>query len=129
MQGEAAFQFSQAWAAALPAVAGYVGAVVGDRHATDDLVQEAALAAFRAYASYAPERPFTAWALGIAKHKVHDHWRRLAQGRQVPADPALIDALADCAVEMDEELSEQRAAMKYCLGRVGGRAWDLIKGR
>lgn len=126
---EAAFRFAQAWAAALPAVSGYIGAVVPDRHAADDLVQEVALAAFQNRATWRTGLPFTPWALGIARNKLHDRWRRLARGRHQVADPALLDDLAALAGAMEDELAEERRALEECLRTLGGKAAALVQGR
>jgi RNA polymerase sigma-70 factor (ECF subfamily) len=123
-----AFRFASLWADAQPAVAGFVAALVPDRHAVDDLVQEVALAAFEDFASFDGQRPFTSWAIGIARHKVHNRWRSIARGKVAVGDPALIDRLAEVAVELEDDLSEERRALRDCLDGVEGRAWEAVRG-
>lgn len=121
-------RFAQAWAEALPAVAGYLTALLPDRHAVDDLVQEVALTALRAFPAYDQGRPFAAWALGIARHKLHDRWRALARGRHLVADPALLDDIAALAEELEDDLAEERQALQRCLRGLGERAWAVVRG-
>jgi RNA polymerase sigma-70 factor (ECF subfamily) len=121
------FRFARAWAEARPAVEGYLAAVVRDRHAVDDLVQEVALAAWTGFAAYTADRPFLGWALGIARHKLHDRWRDLARGRLAVADPGLIEALAVIADDEEDDLAQRRRALRDCLSGIRGRAWDVLQ--
>jgi RNA polymerase sigma-70 factor (ECF subfamily) len=43
----------------------------------DDLVQEVFLAAWKSLNEYRGESPLRAWLLGIARHKVEDHYRSM----------------------------------------------------
>jgi RNA polymerase sigma-70 factor (ECF subfamily) len=122
------FRFARAWAEARPAVEGYLAAVVRDRHAVDDLVQEVALAAWTGFAADDPSRPFLGWVLGIARHKLHDRWRDLARGRLAVADPVLIETLAVAAEADEEDLAQRRRLLRDCLATVRGRAWDILQG-
>jgi RNA polymerase sigma-70 factor (ECF subfamily) len=85
---------------ALPEVHGYLLARCGQRALAEDLTAETFLAAVRA------DGPVTvAWLIGTARHKLVDHWRRLAReerglrlldgGRPDAEDPwdAEVDAL------------------------------------
>lgn len=124
-----AFRFASRWAEARPAVEGYFAALVADRHAVDDLVQEVALAAYEGFTAYDEERPFRAWVLGIARHKLFSRWRDLARGRLVVGDPARADTYAALAIEMEDELAEERSALRACLERLQGRAWAILRAR
>jgi RNA polymerase sigma-70 factor (ECF subfamily) len=123
----AAVRFTMLWAQAHPVVAGFVGGMVSDKSAVDDILQEVALALFSSFASYDPARPFVAWALGVARHKVHDRFRANARSRQVIHDPELLEALAEVSEQMGDELEERRAALQECLRQVEGRPWDLLQ--
>jgi RNA polymerase sigma-70 factor (ECF subfamily) len=59
--------------ASLPAVYGYLLRRCGDRTLAEDLTAETFLAA----AGALPGAPLsTAWVIGVARHKLVDHWRR-----------------------------------------------------
>lgn len=119
--------FTQLWTAAHPTVAGFVRGLIPDRAAVDDILQEVALALYNNLASYDPTRPFVAWALGIAKHKVQDRWRSLARSKQVIRDTQVLEAMAAVSAELDDELDSRRRALQECLGQVQGRAYDLVR--
>lgn len=62
-------RFTRLWTAHQPAVSGYLNALVRDRLAAEDLLQETALTALRIFSEYDPQRPFVAWILGVARFK------------------------------------------------------------
>jgi RNA polymerase sigma-70 factor (ECF subfamily) len=121
------WRFTQLWTAAHPTVAGFVRGLVPDRAAVDDILQEVAVALFAQFADYDQTRPFVAWALGIAKHKIQDRWRSLARSKQVVQDAAVLEAMAEISAEMDDEFEARRAALQECLSQVQGRASDLLR--
>jgi RNA polymerase sigma-70 factor (ECF subfamily) len=80
---------------ALPQVYGYLLARCGVRTVAEDLTAETFLAAVAACRRQPPPVPTTGWLVGIARHKLVDHWRateREQRGlRAVDADPGRED--------------------------------------
>ncbi|MBL8240166.1 MAG: sigma-70 family RNA polymerase sigma factor [Bryobacterales bacterium] len=68
----------------------------------DDIVQDSFLTALRSIANYRGDSPLRAWLLGIARHKVEDHYRarlrlvELPEEGELAGDPGL-DSLIDRA--------------------------------
>lgn len=61
----------------IPAVAAYVRHKLSPcTDATNDIVQDVFLAAWQNRGVYRADSPLRGWLLGIAKHKVQDHFRR-----------------------------------------------------
>ncbi len=56
----------------------YALARVGEVALAEDLVQETLLAAWRGRASFAGQASESTWLVGILKHKIADHFRRVA---------------------------------------------------
>lgn len=84
---------------ALPRIFGYFLPRVGGRvHVAEDLTQETMLAAVRTDACLAADEPI-AWLFGIARHKLHDHYRRQDRERAqfAASDPEFEEAIADQA--------------------------------
>lgn len=65
---------------ALPDVYGYLLRRCGSETVAEDLTSETFLAAVDAVQRDAVEQLTTAWLVGVARHKLLDHWRR--QGRE-----------------------------------------------
>jgi RNA polymerase sigma-70 factor (ECF subfamily) len=76
---------------ALPEVYGYLLARCGSRALAEDLTAETFLAAVAAVRRHPPPVLTTGWLIGIARHKLVDHWRaaeREQRGlRAVGAEP------------------------------------------
>ncbi len=68
-----------AYADALPHVYGYLLSRCGQRALAEDLTAETFLAAVDAVRSRRPAPLTRAWLVGIARHKLADHWRREAR--------------------------------------------------
>jgi RNA polymerase sigma-70 factor (ECF subfamily) len=62
---------------ALPHVYGYLLARCGDVPLAEDLTAEAFLAAVHAVRKPDAAEPSVAWLIGVARHKLADHWRRV----------------------------------------------------
>ena len=55
--------------------------------AVDDVVQEVFLAAWKSLSNYRGGSPLQGWVLGIARHRVEDHYRQLLRNAQFVDDP------------------------------------------
>jgi RNA polymerase sigma-70 factor (ECF subfamily) len=64
---------------ALPEVYGYLLSRCGQRHLAEDLAEETFVAALAACHRTAPPDLSVAWLIGVARHKLVDHWRRVAR--------------------------------------------------
>ncbi|ANI38323.1 RNA polymerase sigma factor [Mycolicibacterium vaccae] len=73
---------------ALPAVYGYFVRRCGDRGAAEDLTSETFLAAMDAARKPSPPELTVPWLIGVARHKLADHYRRRHDRHSVPmAEP------------------------------------------
>jgi RNA polymerase sigma-70 factor (ECF subfamily) len=77
---------------ALPQVYGYLLRRCGRRETAEDLTAETFLAAAAAVQRRDPPPVDVGWLIGVARHKLADHWRRQAREerglRAVAADPS-----------------------------------------
>ena len=92
---------------ALPHVYGYLSARCGARTLAEDLTAETFLAAVDASRRDDPPPMSVAWAIGVARHKLVDHWRREARDHR--RLQALADASPDVADPWDAQLDAVRA--------------------
>ncbi len=80
---------------ALPVVYGYLVSRVGDRTTAEELTSEVFLAAVDATRKPAAPAIDTGWLVGVARHKLVDHWRRREREERkltaVAAQPAVDD--------------------------------------
>lgn len=81
---------------ALPQVYGYLVSRVGSPAVAEDLTSETFLAAVTAVEAGTLRQPTVAWLIGVARHKLVDHWRR--QGRE----DRRLHAVADLTETVDD---------------------------
>ncbi|GBG40767.1 RNA polymerase sigma factor [Mycobacterium montefiorense] len=93
---------------ALPAVYGYFVRRCGDRGAAEDLTSETFLAAMDAARKAEPPPMSLAWLLGVARHKLADHYRRGPDRLSVPMAelPEPVDTADDWDTELDRMVAE-----------------------
>lgn len=70
------------YAEALPHVYGYLLARCGDPGLAEDLTAESFLAAVHGARTAGAPDPSIPWLIGVARHKLADHWRRVERERR-----------------------------------------------
>lgn len=118
----------------------FLGAVVRDRQDRQDVFQDVALTLWRKFDQYDPQRPFGAWARGIAAKKVLQHRAKSGKNPTAfspqaigaiveameriesrrPAWPTALDALEKC-VELLPDNSRNLLEMRY------GNEWPVAR--
>jgi RNA polymerase sigma-70 factor, ECF subfamily len=88
---------------ALPHVYGYLLARCGDTGLAEDLTAESFLAAVHAVRTPGAPDPSIPWLIGVARHKLADHWRRAEREqrglRLLDGEPARVDDPWETAVD------------------------------
>lgn len=105
----------------------YILSLLPDRSLADDVLQETNLVLWRKAADYDPERPFLAWAFGIARHQVMAARRDAGRDRHVFNDQ-LVELLAD-EHSTDDHASPVQEALESCLRQLPGQQRELILAR
>ncbi len=121
-------QFLTRFLAIQPSLRSYVQALVGPESDCDDLIQEISLVLWREFPHYDSQRPFIAWAIGIARNQVARYRRDHAIRRRRFSDQAEA-ALGVAFIELEDEFRERRSALRTCLGRLGPKAHELLRMR
>jgi len=84
----------------LPQVYGYLVARLGSAATAEDLTSETYLAAVAAIRQGTLAEPTTAWLVGVARHKLVDHWRRQTREQR------RLSAVANLGDETDDPWDE-----------------------
>lgn len=106
MRPDPAFGLLELYDAALPHVYGYLLSRCRDVPLAEDLTAEAFLAAVRAVRRPDAPEPTVAWLIGVARHKLADHWRRMAREER---GLRLLDSEPSAEDPWDDELDAIRA--------------------
>ena len=114
------------WTAAQRTVAAFLRTLVPDPHQSEDLLQRVALVIVRKFSQYDRRRPFTAWAIGIAKQEVLAHRRHRKTDRHL-FDDSMVERIALTYEDhLSDGLSEFRDALQQCLEKLQGRTRKAI---
>jgi RNA polymerase sigma-70 factor (ECF subfamily) len=114
------------WTLAQPKVSAFVTSVVRDFHDRDDIVQDIAVAVFESFDSYDSDRPFVAWAMGVARNQVRLYLRRCQRDRLV-FDPATIECLEAAFTGVPAGESRELDFLQDCIRELDGRGRQLCE--
>lgn len=108
----------------------FIGAMIRDPAAREDIFQEVSMILWNSFAKYDRSRPFGAWARGIAARKIlESHRVRARLPETVP--PEVIEAVAE-AFESDSSPSvwqKRETALNKCIEQLPERSGSLIADR
>lgn len=78
----------------------------------DDIVQDTFLIALRSMQNYRGDAPLRAWLLGIARHKVEEHYRSRLRHPSVPEEAADLELIEDPGLDeiLDRCSAEERVS-------------------
>jgi RNA polymerase sigma-70 factor (ECF subfamily) len=122
-------EFAVLWATAFPRVRVFVLMCVPKYHDAEDVIQETAVAAASDFESYDRQRSFTAWVLGIARHRVLRHWRTSGTGQLILFDDETLARVEDALAKVDMQPDQTHEALEACLGGLTPRARRLVEHR
>lgn len=97
--------FEDALSPHINSIYGFIRARVGDRFDADDIMQETLIALWKG--GYSGKSSYLVFALGVARHKIADFYRRRRIEPQLPSDAAAVDEL---------ESIEAAADIRFALG-------------
>jgi RNA polymerase sigma-70 factor, ECF subfamily len=103
----------------------FLGSVVRDWHARDDLFQEVTLILWRQFDRYDRSRSFGAWARGIAAKKVMQNWEQ-SQRRPTLLPPEAVQAMLEAYDRTEQSASPELEALEHCLERLAAEPHRLF---
>jgi RNA polymerase sigma-70 factor (ECF subfamily) len=109
--GERSRAFLALYDRALPEVYGYLLDRCRDVPTAEDLTSETFLAAVQALDAHDTPALSVAWMIGVARHKLADHWRRRARETRASAAMGVDDTTED---PWDAHLDQLRAHEVLC---------------
>ena len=117
-------QAARLWTVAQPTVSAFVASVVRDFADRDDVLQETAVAVLESFASYDSARPFTAWAIGVARNQIGLYLRKRRRDRHY-FDDALVEQLAEAFARIPAAEAGKLRRLNDCMQGLDGRARQL----
>ena len=109
-------------------VRAFIGSLVRDPHAREDVFQEVALICWRSFDRYEKARSFGAWARGIAANKMLQLWDR--RGRQpVAFPPKTVEAILAAFDRTEQDASPRLDALRRCIDGLPDKSRQLLSYR
>lgn len=103
----------------------FIGALIRDAAARDDIFQNVALTLWESFDRYDPSRSFGAWARGIAAKKVlHEHRSNARFPLVFP--PEAVQTLLDAYERTETPEAPRRAALRDCLDQLPERTREIL---
>ena len=103
----------------------FVGAVVRDVHAREDVFQDIALTLWQQFAHYEQDRSFGAWARGVAAKKLLERWNR-DRRVPIPFSPEAVRLLVEAAERAQTRPSPSFDALEHCLAKLPEKSRRLL---
>ena len=107
---------------------GYIFTLVQDRHATEEILQEASTVLWKKFNQFKPGTDFGAWAMKVSRFSVFE-WRRRQAKLPLPMDDELLESLSEKALELSCDAEAQLEALENCVGKLSERDQALIADR
>ncbi len=104
----------------------YIGSLVRDRAARDDVFQDLALTLWKSFATFDSSRSFGAWARGVATNKILQAKRKSARF-PVPFAPEVIQAVQEAYDRLEAPAGEREEALSACLEALPGSSRTLLE--
>ena len=102
---------------------------IGSFHDAEDVLQEVAISVAKNYGTYDPERPFIAWALGIARNHMLMYFRRYHRDRLV-FNEQVVASIGHHLESLAEEPSDNRREhLHECVKQLDERRRRLVEMR
>lgn len=91
----------------------------------EDVLQQVAAAIAERFDEYDPDRPFVAWAIGIARYKVLEH-RRTLNADKLIFDVETLDQISRIYEKRTERFGQMNQALEYCMAKLTSRGKKLM---
>jgi RNA polymerase sigma-70 factor (ECF subfamily) len=108
-----------------PVLRGYLLAWLRDFHRAEEVLQQTSLELWARFDAYHPDRPFKAWALGVARNQALKELRRANTAPEL-VRPDVLEAVAGTYAAMADRLEPRRRALQACIGKLSKALRSLV---
>jgi RNA polymerase sigma-70 factor (ECF subfamily) len=103
----------------------YIYALVPNRYDAEDLLQETCVVICEKFHEFEEGTDFVAWACQIAYWRIRYARQKFARSKVI-FDQEIVDAIAQTAGTMTDELDDRHVALANCLQRLPARDRELL---
>lgn len=114
------------WTRAQSAVAAFISSIVPGFQDSDDILQQVAVAVIKNYDKYDSDRPFVAWAIGIARNEILMYHRKNSQSKLIFATE-IIQKISEVYEKESEKFYDTRKALDVCIKKLKGHSRRMLE--
>ncbi|TWT97849.1 RNA polymerase sigma factor CnrH [Botrimarina colliarenosi] len=126
-ESERRCDFATLWAESYDKLRTYVRIFVPLLHDADDVLQDTAVAIAKDFDKYDPSRPFLEWAIGIARNRVLQYYRKRGRDRRMIFDVDTISKIEGSLMELEPHIDSYEESLEFCLQKLPDRARRLLE--
>ncbi len=119
-------EIARLWMQVQPNLIAFIAAAVQDFCDAEDVLQDVAQIIAERFESYDRSRPFIAWAIGIARVKIADHYRE-RQRNGFTLSEASLEHLSAATVRAEPGMSDRHHALEQCLKLLPSKSARMIR--
>ena len=119
--------FATLWAESYDKIRTYVRIFVPVWHDADDVIQETAVAIAKDFEEYDPERPFLEWAIGIARNRVFQYYRKRNRDRRMVFDVETVYRIESSLLELESQVDDYIESLERCLNKLPKRSHHMLE--
>lgn len=119
--------FATLWAESYDRLRTYVRIFVPVLHDADDVLQDTAVAIAKDFEKYDPDRPFLEWAIGIARNRVLQYYRRRGRDKRMVFDVDTVLRIEGSLMEIDSQVETYEEPLEFCLEKLPGRSRRMLE--
>lgn len=113
------------WGKAQNSVKAYIHASVLNAHDREDVLQSTVQYLIEHFAEYDPQRPFIAWAIGIARYRVLDYRQKQSIRRRELGGDAL-QMVTDAFIDHFDDFEPRSDALRQCLQMLSQKQLRIV---
>lgn len=113
------------WGNAQNSVTAYIHVAVPNVHDREDVLQSTVQYLIEHFAEYDPQRPFIAWAIGIARYRILEYRQKQARrGKEIGGDA--LQLVSEAFIEHASDLEPRSEALKQCLQMLNKKQLRIV---
>jgi RNA polymerase sigma-70 factor (ECF subfamily) len=124
---DARIDFATLWAESYERIRAYVRISIPSLHDSDDVIQETAMAIAKDIDRYDPSRPFLDWAIGIARHRILQFYRKRGRDRRMIFDVDTLMAIEQGFLAAEPKFNDYQEALQVCIDHLPKRAKKIVE--
>lgn len=119
--------FATLWAESYDKLRTYVRIFVPILHDADDVLQDTAVAIAKDFDKYDPERPFLEWAVGVARNRVLQYYRKRGRDRRMIFDVETVLKIEGSLLELEPRIDSYEEPLEFCLQKLPERSRRMLE--